>query len=490
MSDQGSYTCHGVTGHQKKKFTFQVKIIGVFKMLFRNPAPRKCVGSKEARLCFDDTNKEKYPQVSIKKSIGESVQLECEAFGVEPITYTWKVDGNLADWADVGGNARQPVLTVDPLERQHEGRYECFVRSPSLPGQQLHYTYEIMVEDPRETYPLILSKMDNQTVDAQHSVAIVATVQCKCKNPIIFRLLGPRLKFYNFPTNMADRPQQPNDKFILFDTEHAPIFVEEEGVSSNSPKNDQLDKFAPTGWNSHRNARTQTFETRLKLVAPLDKDIHAGKYMVITMASNFAVDSIDFQFFYINIGKAAWSKTTQGIVVYFLVPFGLLCCFVMLMVYCVICRKRKGGYNGNFLGSRMTDQSQALENPWLGYSKMKQLGGGSNNGNTGLNQHYVNSYGQPSPPKWVDSSYSGGSNPSQQNATMQKNDLGQSIVSPLPPPPNYPPPNTATLMQIRAPNPHTVYLDSSSLYEQNLYTSVSADESIPSNSHLIHFKKS
>ncbi len=80
---------------------------------------------------------------TIEAELGTSVDMSCEAIGLEPIKYLWFQGAAVADWISGGKGVRGPKLHIDRVGREHTGQYTCQVKNPI---GALNYTYRLIVK--------------------------------------------------------------------------------------------------------------------------------------------------------------------------------------------------------------------------------------------------------------------------------------------------------------------------------------------------------
>ncbi|CAL8096044.1 unnamed protein product [Calicophoron daubneyi] len=94
--------------------------------------------------------------------------------------------------------------------------------------------------------------------------------------------------------------------------------------------------------NPFAQAQERIFVTRMQLQKPLEKKRHQGKYIVMTM-SLADVKSMEYAVIYVEILQDPTIMRMRRILLYFLVPFGLLFAMIGIIAYLFACRRRRSG---------------------------------------------------------------------------------------------------------------------------------------------------
>ncbi|TNN09041.1 Hemicentin-2 [Schistosoma japonicum] len=393
ISDSGNYTCSGITGFGNREVTFEVHV--------RDPkvnllcAVPNVENTKLKAPCFIDTALKTNPSISVERLVGSSVTFNCEAEGTEPIKYRWFMGNAVADWITTGQGVRGPILTIDRVGREHTGQYTCQV---SNAVGSLNYTYRLLVNEPPSATPKILGPVQNYTFKNDDSATVIARIKCACDEPVIQWLKrvepGEELMYEQsgatkIPLPNARITEQNEIYVILGSWVNSPAIVEKttpyidrsnnlheikispsssSSLSSSSlidinpdlnhlssmditTTNNNNDKpsiyFQPkSNYNKHNQQqfmnqkKEQLFMTKLRFQKPLNKERHEGKYIVMTMSLS-DVKSLEYIVIYVNIVQDSAFLKGRRVLIYFLVPFGLLLAALGLIAYMFVFRRKR-----------------------------------------------------------------------------------------------------------------------------------------------------
>ncbi|CAH8516332.1 unnamed protein product [Schistosoma turkestanicum] len=389
ISDSGNYTCSGITGFGKREVTFEVHV--------RDPnvnllcAVPNVENTKAKAPCFIDTALKTNPSISLERLIGSSVTFNCEAEGTEPIKYRWFMGNAVADWITTGQGVRGPVLTIDRVGREHTGQYTCQVANAV---GSLNYTYKLLVSEPPSATPKILGPEQNYTFKNDETAVVMARIKCACDEPVIQWLKrvepGEELMYEQsgatkIPLPSARITEQNEFYVILGSWVNSPAIVEKttaytdrsstfhdiklssssinankdfnhlqiiDDVDDDSNNNNNNEKpsiyFQPkTNYNNKHNQqhftnqkKEQLFMTKLRFQKPINKERHEGKYIVMTMSLS-DVKSLEYIVIYVNIDQDSAFAKGRRVLIYFLVPFGLLLAVLGLIAYMFVFRRKR-----------------------------------------------------------------------------------------------------------------------------------------------------
>ncbi|XP_018651654.1 hypothetical protein Smp_052290 [Schistosoma mansoni] len=378
VSDSGNYTCSGITGFGKREVTFEVHV--------RDPnvnllcAVPNIENTKAKAPCFIDTALKTNPSISLERLIGSSVTFNCEAEGTEPIKYRWFMGSAVADWITTGQGVRGPILTIDRVGREHTGQYTCQVSN--LVGS-LNYTYRLLVSEPPSATPKILGPVQNYTFKTDDSATVIARIKCACDEPVIQWLKrvepGEELMYEQSGATKIPLPNaritEQNEVYVILGSWiNSPAIVEKttaytdrldslhdiktSPISSTSlngnmdvnhlqiidSNNDEKPSiyFQPkvNYNNKHNQKKEQLFMTKLRFQKPLNKERHEGKYIVMTMSLS-DVKSLEYIVIYVNIVQDSAFLKGRRVLIYFLVPFGLLLAILGLIAYMFVFRRKR-----------------------------------------------------------------------------------------------------------------------------------------------------
>ncbi|CAH8568501.1 unnamed protein product [Schistosoma curassoni] len=377
VSDSGNYTCSGITGFGKREVTFEVHV--------RDPnvnllcAIPNVENTKAKAPCFTDTALKTNPSISLERLIGSSVTFNCEAEGTEPIKYRWFMGSAVADWITTGQGVRGPILTIDRVGREHTGQYTCQV---SNSVGSLNYTYRLLVSEPPSATPKILGPVQNYTFKTDDSATVIARIKCACDEPVIQWLKrvepGEELMYEQsgatkIPLPNARITEQNEIYVILGSWINSPAIVEKTTAYTDrldslhdmktSPTSSSLNAnrdlnhlqiidsnndekpsiyFQPkVNYNNKQNQKKeQLFMTKLRFQKPLNKERHEGKYIVMTMSLS-DVKSLEYIVIYVNIVQDSAFLKGRRVLIYFLVPFGLLLAILGLIAYMFVFRRKR-----------------------------------------------------------------------------------------------------------------------------------------------------
>uniref|UniRef100_A0A5K3ELF9 Ig-like domain-containing protein n=1 Tax=Mesocestoides corti TaxID=53468 RepID=A0A5K3ELF9_MESCO len=348
-SDAGIYQCSGVTGFGQKKVTFEVYITDTNEDLLCTKTHPGATDRNQV-LCFINPDLRPSTVKTVEAQLGSSVDMNCEAFGREPIKYVWFMGNVVADWISSGKGVRGPQLHIGHVGREHVGQYTCQVKNPV---GTLNYTYRLIVKEPPAAIPKIVGEVENQTLIAGSSGTLTCRVKCSCSEPIIqwlkrvdseeieaYKEAGKSLMPLPFP-----RPAEANEFFLALEKwEDAPAYMEEtimyrqkltpmHAEEVTIPEHDFL------------KAQTNVVEEKifvsiLRLRGPVNSELHSGKYVVMTMSrANLKV--IDYAVAYVNIVPRSFTSTVHNIMVYCIVPIVLILATVFISLYCFLSRRNK-----------------------------------------------------------------------------------------------------------------------------------------------------
>uniref|UniRef100_A0A5K3EJS8 Ig-like domain-containing protein n=1 Tax=Mesocestoides corti TaxID=53468 RepID=A0A5K3EJS8_MESCO len=321
-SDAGIYQCSGVTGFGQKKVTFEVYITDTNEDLLCTKTHPGATDRNQV-LCFINPDLRPSTVKTVEAQLGSSVDMNCEAFGREPIKYVWFMGNVVADWISSGKGVRGPQLHIGHVGREHVGQYTCQVKNPV---GTLNYTYRLIVKEPPAAIPKIVGEVENQTLIAGSSGTLTCRVKCSCSEPIIqwlkrvdseeieaYKEAGKSLMPLPFP-----RPAEANEFFLALEKwEDAPAYMEEtimyrqkltpmHAEEVTIPEHDFL------------KAQTNVVEEKifvsiLRLRGPVNSELHSGSF----------------------------TSTVHNIMVYCIVPIVLILATVFISLYCFLSRRNK-----------------------------------------------------------------------------------------------------------------------------------------------------
>ncbi|KAM3188339.1 hypothetical protein ACTXT7_000460 [Hymenolepis weldensis] len=386
-SDAGIYQCSGVTGFGQKKVVFEVNIADTNDDLLCVKAHPGAADRNQV-LCLMNPNLRRNTIMTIDAELGSSVEMSCKAIGREPIKYLWFMGNAVADWISSSQGVRGPNLHIERVGREHIGQYVCQVKNAI---GSLNYTYRLIGKEPLSAIPKIIEEVENQTMIAGSSGVLSCRVKCSCSEPIIQLnvLMSPEFpsEFMKTLSNLRScfstplsalwlkridpedvdtyrasgkslvplptpRPEEASELYIALEKwEDAPAFMEQTVIeaipakSPGSPGNTPGEITVPereflSNTRHEGEAEGKIFLSRLRLRGPVRPQLHAGKYVVMTM-SRSNLKAIDYAVAYVNIVPKSFNITVRNIIIYCVVPIVLILLTAFVSLYCFLSQRNK-----------------------------------------------------------------------------------------------------------------------------------------------------
>nr|BAC20953.1 NOU-DARAKE [Dugesia japonica] len=353
--DSGKYVCKGVTGFGSREVVFNVEIIDSLQE--RLCAEKNPKDSKLDPPCFVDPQM-RSGKITIRKEVGSTVKLPCDAIGSPQLKYLWLTGKTIANWIQNVEGTRGPVITIRNLKSHYTGQYTCQVRNKA---GSLNYTYQLIVTDPSNNSPKILTDLSNYTFRSKENISISVEIECECKEPIIKWLK----RVDNFDSSNKEQSNGlvlPNAK----DSEKGELYVTlDTGVST-------------------KRIQPNLFKTLLNMESVETQQ--SGKYVVMAINKIVNLKNFEYKVVYITIEP---DKDAIGIknnlVVYIAVPMVILASSLGVIIYCCF-RRHSSGYGRSASASRSSHRC-------ANGSALPSLTNGSNTGSEKLKSPSTTSTG-------------------------------------------------------------------------------------------------